>query len=316
MDHLYLISHQLFKTKRKVITIIVLSLIIIIEIALIHLLLNKHSMNNNVALVNTKMSTNIQNQSGYDLSQSITLSSIPKIIESVTPTSTQSPTASPTLFLLPPVKTTPVPCDERYPIDLFADVTATYGISSAYVPPNLVKLGGYVSGYVTLPETMLRLEAAQALGKMVNKMHKNGLAPTVLSAYRSYTDQYITYQHWLEVDPDNAIYVSQKPGHSEHQLGTALDFGSPELGSLTGDPSIKFSPLFSQTSEGLWLAQHSFEYGYTLTNPQGAYILTGLIYEPWHYRFVGIELATYLHESGYYFSEYISLTRPDLPCTP
>lgn len=95
-----------------------------------------------------------------------------------------------------------------------------------------------------------------------------------------------------------------------------MDFGSSGLLALTGDPVIKFSPLFSQTSEGLWLAVHSHEYGFTLTNPPWAQPWTGLTYEPWHYRYIDVALATSLYESGYFLTEYLFQVRTALPCMP
>ena len=122
--------------------------------------------------------------------------------------------------------------------DLFAIVTAAFGLASDYVPPGLVKLGNYLPGKVTLPDMLLRREAAEALGKLVTDMFTRGLAPTVLSAYRSFSDQAVARNRWDVEDPANAFQVNAFLGHSEHQLGTALDFGSPVLADLTGDPAI------------------------------------------------------------------------------
>jgi D-alanyl-D-alanine carboxypeptidase len=169
---------------------------------------------------------------------------------------------------------------------------------------------------VTLPDMLLRQEAAEALGKLVKAMKAEGLAPTVLSSYRSYLEQAVARNRWEVDDPANASQVSALPGHSEHQLGTAVDFSTPGLPALTSDPAIKFSPLFAQTSEGLWLASHAHEYGFTMSNPPEAQPWTGLTYEPWHYRYVGMELATYLHESGYFMAKFLFQVRPGLPCMP
>jgi zinc D-Ala-D-Ala carboxypeptidase len=211
-----------------------------------------------------------------------------------------------------------IPCDQRRPstAELFAEVTAAYGLDPDYVPPDLVKLGLYLPGRVTLPDMLLRQEAAAALGVMVKDMLAEGLSPTVLSSYRSYFEQAVAHQRWVVEDPANADRISALPGHSEHQLGTAVDFGSPEMPELTGNTTDKLSPLFAQTSEGLWLAEHAHEYGFTMTSPQGAEFLTGLAYEPWHYRYVGRDLAAYLHASGYYLSEYLFKARPAMPCLP
>jgi D-alanyl-D-alanine carboxypeptidase len=211
-----------------------------------------------------------------------------------------------------------IPCDQRRPAgtDLLAEVTANYGLDSNYVPGDLVRLGDYLPGRVTLPEMLLRQEVAKALGRMVKAMLADGLAPTVLSSYRSYFEQAVAHQRWVVDDPANADQISALPGHSEHQLGTAVDFGSPEMPALTGSTIDKFSPLFAQTSEGRWLAEHAYEYGFSMSSPAGAELLTGLAYEPWHYRYIGVDLAIYLHASGYFLDEYLLKLRPVMPCLP
>lgn len=237
-----------------------------------------------------------------------------------TPSPTVSPTPSPTLFILPTLnpEATMMPCDQRRPAgnDLLTEVTANYGLDPNYVPGDLVRLGDYLPGRVTLPEMLLRQEAAKALGKMVKAMLADGLAPTVLSSYRSYFEQAVAHQRWVVDDPANANLISALPGHSEHQLGTVVDFGSPEMPALTGSTIDKFSPLFAQTSEGRWLVEHSYEYGYGMSSPPGAEALTGLAYEPWHYRYIGVDLAGYLHASGYFLDEYLLKVRPVMPCLP
>jgi D-alanyl-D-alanine carboxypeptidase len=249
-------------------------------------------------------------------SASPTVTSSPTFID--TPTAT--PTPAPTLFPLPTLdpQATLQPCDQRRPSDsdLFSEVDANYGLDPAYVPGDLVRLGNYLPGRVTLPDMLLRQPAAQALGKMVKAMLADGLAPTVLSSYRSYFDQAVAHNRWVVSDPTNADEVSALPGHSEHQLGTAVDFGSPEMPSLTGNTTDPFSPLFDQTGEGRWLVKHAYEYGFSMSSPLGAESVTGLAYEPWHYRYVGVDMAAYLHASGYYLDEYLLKVRPVMPCQP
>ncbi len=253
-------------------------------------------------------------------SPTLTLAHTPTSTTLFIPTFTPSPTQQPTLFPLPTQAPdlALLPCNQRRPAadDLFQEVTASYGLDPNYVPPDLVRLGDYLPGKVTLPDMQLRLPAAQALGKMVKDMLATGLSPTVLSAYRSFFDQAVAHQRWLVDDPANANKVSALPGHSEHQLGTAVDFGSPEMPALTGSTTDPFSPVFASTSEGRWLAVHAFEYGFTMTSPQQAEALTGLAYEPWHYRYVGVGLATYLNSSGYFLSEFLLKAWPVMPCLP
>lgn len=167
---------------------------------------------------------------------------------SPTASQTASPTFSPspfaTLYPLPTLdpEATLIPCDQRRPAadDLLSEVNTSYDLDPNYVPGDLVKLGNYLPGRVTLPDMLLRMEAAQALGSMVKTMLAEGLSPTVLSSYRSYFEQAIAHQRWVVDDPAYADLISALPGHSEHQLGTAVDFGSPEMPALTGSTTDKF----------------------------------------------------------------------------
>lgn len=238
----------------------------------------------------------------------------------VSPSATASPTLTPTLFPLPALEpgVTPAACNQRRPArgDLFAEVNANYGLDPNYVPGDLVRLGDYLPGRVSLPDMLLRQEAAKALGKMVKVMLADGLAPTILSSYRSYFEQAVAHQRWVVEDPANADLISALPGHSEHQLGTVVDFGSPEMPALTGSNTDKFSTVFVQTSEGRWLADHAYEFGFSMSSPPGSAALTGLAYEPWHYRYVGQDMASYLRASGYFLDEYLLHVRPVMPCIP
>ena len=236
------------------------------------------------------------------------------------PSATPVPSATPqpTVFPLPASDAPLVACGQRRPAaaDLLPLVNDRFGLSPDYVPPDLVKLGDYLPYTVVNPDFLFRSVAVEALVHLVKDMQAAGLHPLVLSTYRGYYDQVVVRQNWEQSDPSNADYLSALPGHSEHQLGTVVDFGSPELPGLVGDPTAKFDPLFAQTSEGRWLADHAFEYGFTLTNPQGSFDYTGLIYEPWHYRYVGVDLATYLHLAGTFLAQFLIQARPGLPCIP
>ena len=116
------------------------------------------------------------------------------------------------------------------------------------------------------------------------------------------------------VNRDQCI-VSAPPGHSEHQLGTAVDFGSPELADVVGEPDIEFHTYFFKTSEGAWLLENAHRYGFTLSYTRETFELTGLYYEPWHYRYVGVEMATHLKELGQTLTQYQLANQPE-PCIP
>jgi D-alanyl-D-alanine carboxypeptidase len=146
-------------------------------------------------------------------------------------------------------------------------------------------------------------------------MQVAGLRPQLISGYRSYSAQALAYQKWSTEFPDHANIISAPPGHSEHQLGTTVDFGSPELPEYTGDPALQFHTYFYKTSEGIWLLENAHKYGFTLSFPLETFELTGMYYEPWHYRYVGVAMATSLHEMGMSLIQYQLAKGPE-PCIP
>lgn len=211
----------------------------------------------------------------------------------------------------------PVVCDERVPSDdLLTLVTLEYGLSREYEPADLVPLADYMPPSITLGyPTEIRKIIAQPLETMINDMRAVGLQPTIISGYRSYAAQAIAWNKWLTLEPERVSILSAPPGHSEHQLGTTVDFGSPELADIVGQEEIEFHTYFYQTSEGIWLEEHAHEYGFVLSYPRNALEVTGFYYEPWHFRFVGTELAAELKEKDLILTEHLLDLQP-LPCLP
>jgi zinc D-Ala-D-Ala carboxypeptidase len=234
------------------------------------------------------------------------------------PTSTATPTPAATATPTPTPTATPIgSCSLRVPQDdLFTLVTLTYSLSRDYEPQDLVAVGDYFGVDVTLGyPTQLREVAIGPLVEMVADMQAAGLKPFIISGYRSYYSQGIAYSKWSRLNPESAAIVSAPPGFSEHQLGTAVDFGSPELPDVVGIPDIEFHTYFFKTSEGIWLLENADRYGYTLSYTREAFELTGFYYEPWHYRYVGVEMASLLKEMGMTLTEYQLITQPE-PCIP
>lgn len=235
-------------------------------------------------------------------------------------TPTNQPTAPATL---PPTNTpiiptaTPIgPCNERMPNDIFAIVTQTYGLSPQYEPDDIISMNDDLPYSVHLGIPMrIRKLILPVLGQMVDDMLAAGLRPLVVSGYRSHYEQSVAYNKWAIEFPDWVDNISAKPGHSEHQLGTTVDFTSPELPGFTGDPDLQFHPDFARTSEGIWLAENAHTYGFTLSYPREAYEVTGFNYEPWHFRYIGTELATRLKRLDVSFTEYQLAVEP-VPCVP
>ncbi len=254
----------------------------------------------------------------------------PPVVVTASPIATLPPTATPSATAtLPPQPTatasptaTPTPdrtllCSQRVPDDgLLAVVTLTYGLSRDFEPRGLVALAGYLPSSVTLGyPTELRRVVINPLTDMIAAMQAEGLEPFIISGYRSYYAQAIAREKWLEKEPERVNILSAPPGFSEHQLGTVVDFGSPELPEIVGQTDIEFHTYFYQTSEGVWLAENAHRYGFTLSYPFEAFEITGFFYEPWHYRYVGVEMATYLHEQGISLTEHQLATEPP-PCVP
>lgn len=126
--------------------------------------------------------------------------------------------------------------------------------------------------------------------KAFNSMYADavvlGLNLWIQSGYRSYDRQNTIYNNYVNSDGrDNADTYSARPGHSEHQTGLAFDLN-------TIDDS------FAYTDEGKWVNDNCYRYGFILRYPKGKNSITGYIYESWHLRYVGVELAEKLYNNG------------------
>ena len=145
---------------------------------------------------------------------------------------------------------------------------------------------------------LLRESAATAAEDLFAAASENGHILVVTSGYRSYWTQASTHNHWINVMGETeARRVSARPGHSEHQLGLALDITTHALGGL--------SENFSTTPEGTWIRENAHHFGFIVRYPQGREDDTGYIYEPWHIRFVGVEAATEIFNDGLILEEYL-----------
>ena len=133
----------------------------------------------------------------------------------------------------------------------------------------------------------LRSEAALATEEMAAAMKAAGKGTLILnSGFRTYKTQQALYDRTKQTRGlAVAEKLSARPGHSEHQLGLAADF------SVRGEDCV-IMVCFGKTPGGIWLAENAHEYGFILRYPKGYKAITGFQYEPWHFRYVGIELAT------------------------
>jgi len=158
--------------------------------------------------------------------------------------------------------------------DLLVLVDKKNEIPSDYEPDDLVTLKA-PNFSVNRKDLKFRKAYLPALTALEKASQKEGLKLTLSSAYRSWYYQKDLFQRYVVKDGlATAERYSARPGRSQHQLGTVLDFGS-------------VTPEFADTPEGRWLAAHAGEFGFSLSYPEGQEALTGYVYEPWHFRYIG-----------------------------
>lgn len=138
----------------------------------------------------------------------------------------------------------------------------------------------------------LTSNAAKALTSMAQAMAEDGLGQLFInSGYRSYETQVDLFAAKIEQYGEaKALIHSAKPGHSEHQSGLAVDVSMV-------DQSCAILACFGQTEAGKWLAKNSWRFGFIIRYPDGWQPITGYTYEPWHLRFIGVEVAELLQIS-------------------
>lgn len=161
-------------------------------------------------------------------------------------------------------------------------------LPASFVPSDLIRIDTY--GIKTSGTQLLHREAADQLAELIYNLRLQNIGDvTVVSAYRTYDEQQTLYSK------GNKNYVAS-PGASEHQMGLAVDLAVPSNLSLTS--------AFAETPQGRWLAQNAHHYGFILRYEKDKTRLTNISYEPWHFRYVGAELATYLKENNICLEEF------------
>lgn len=172
-----------------------------------------------------------------------------------------------------------------------------YKLSETYTPDDLTPLS---QAGVGTDEMQVRALILPDLEALLAAAEEAGLGLEVQSAYRSYSYQTSTFDYWVEQDGlTTALATSARPGHSEHQLGTALDFRSAD-----GPPAWELND-WRDTPEGTWLAENAARFGFVMSYPKGERALTCYAYEPWHYRYVGREVAAEVTASGLTLREWL-----------
>lgn len=193
--------------------------------------------------------------------------------------------------------------------DFYKDITAIYNptsydflvnknkrLTSNYIPNDLE----VIDIKYACKDKYLRHKARINFEKMAKDAKKEGLNIIAVSTYRSYKYQEKLYNNYVL---DKGFYyadmASARAGHSEHQTGLAVDIANK---SLDYDN-------FESTKEFIWMKNNAHKYGFILRYPKASFHTTGFKYEPWHYRYVGIDVATYIYDNNLTLEEYKSLNK-------
>ncbi len=172
------------------------------------------------------------------------------------------------------------------PNDPFVLVNKYYEVPQDYEPSDLVSVGN---------GQKMRSEAAEYVNKLIKDINADGLYLQAQSGFRSIDLQTRLYNNYVARDGvEEADTYSARPGSSEHHTGLAID--------LSHDGTLEES--FENTKQFDWLQKNAHKYGLILRYPKDKVYMTGYMYEPWHYRYVGVEVATLIKNEGITFEEY------------
>ena len=174
----------------------------------------------------------------------------------------------------------------------------SYALPEAYAPGDLVPASE--AGLTGSSGTKLvRRAVVEDLAAMGAAWADAGLEVIVESAYRSYEAQAATFDSWVSrLGYSAALVRTARPGHSEHQLGTAIDVTSPGWTGRFGDWAV-------ESREGAWMADNAWRFGFVMSYPAGAEAQTCFSYEPWHYRWIGRDNAAAHRSSALSLREFL-----------
>lgn len=174
-----------------------------------------------------------------------------------------------------------------------AIVNKYYQLEEDFEPNNLTPID---SKYARNDSQLLQKEATEAFNQMCSDAKLENISLYSGSAYRSYEYQSTLYNNYIKKDGLTAAETySARPGYSEHQLGLAVDIMNGNWSYVSKD-NIEYS----------WLIANSYKYGFILRYPENKEYITGYMFEPWHYRYLGKELATKVYNSGLTYDEYVA----------
>lgn len=174
-------------------------------------------------------------------------------------------------------------------------------LSIDYIPKNMYIVDNNENNFrnylIDNIKPMLRIEVKPYIEKLIYDANNNGINIIVDSAFRSGNYQQMILDKVISEKGNEAYKLVALPGTSEHQTGLAVDFAIYENGIYNDD-------IKEDDKEAIWLKDNAWKYGFILRYPKGKEDITGFTFEPWHYRFVGLELAFELYQTNQTLEEY------------
>jgi D-alanyl-D-alanine carboxypeptidase len=191
--------------------------------------------------------------------------------------------------------------------ELLQLVDKRHGLPADFEPADLVSLND-LGLRVSRNDLRLRQAIMDAVLALDRAARADGITLVFSSTYRSYTYQAGLFNRYAgQYGEAQADRFSARPGHSQHQLGTAIDFGS-------------IDDTFAETAAGKWMANNAWRFGFSLSYPQGMEALTGYIWESWHFRYITVPGARierdYFGGIQQYFLEFLTEYRRSFTAAP
>lgn len=181
------------------------------------------------------------------------------------------------------------------------NVSRNESVGLSYEPGDLLRIPPTIK---TAGIMCLRNDVIPRIREMFIDAEESGHILMVTSAFRRPEIQTSLYKFWVDLSGEDAKRGIAEAGHSEHQLGTTVDLTAKSVG-YSG-----VSERLGKTKDGIWLKENSYKYGFIMSYPEGKEAITGYRYEPWHFRYVGVDIAKDIHNEGLTAKEYFDLYSP------
>lgn len=180
-------------------------------------------------------------------------------------------------------------------------VNKTRPVGESYRPDDLVTPNVSLNTQKSQEENQIRSQVAMPLQRLFEATQQEGIQLFLASGYRSFSLQQTYYNNYVRTSGQvEADRFSARPGTSEHQTGLSLDVA-------TSDRVHYLDQAFGEDAAGKWIKTHAHEYGFIVRYPEGKEAITGYLYEPWHLRYVGTDLANELYRNNQTMEEFFNL---------